>query len=405
MRKKNNPYRWVVLAVACIAFFSPSYTQYQLSPLAPQLCQTMGLTASQFSGAFSSPMLPAVFFSLVIGLLADKVGIKWVVGLGLGVSAFGTVLRLFAPSYPLFFSSMLLSGVGAACLNATGIKLFSGWFPVGQVDKMMGLLLSASTIGMAAALATTALFPSIAAAYGAAAALSAAVWLLWMILMKDPAKPVGPARTERPPLRRCLLAVVRSKALWLACGALMAVYGCEMLLGSFLPSALAGRGMPMAAAGVYTAVVTFGTFFGCLAGPFLMGRCPRPRLLMLLFPLVGSAGMLWGWRLSPGPLLALALGVTGFVIGGLQPLLIALPVSLPEIGPQYAGTAGGIVSTMQLLGAVLIPTCIAAPLAGDNWELLLAIGAGFLLLAFGLELLLARRGIPGTTPSKEETRP
>lgn len=402
MYKKAASYRWVILAVACAAFFSPSYTQYQLSPLAPQICREMGLAASQFSAAFSSPMLPAVFFSLAIGLLADKAGIKRVVGVGLGVSALGTVLRLFAPSYPLFFCSMLLSGSGAACLNATGIKLFSGWFPAGQVDKMMGLLLSASTIGMAAALATTALFPSAAAAYGAAAALSIAVWLVWMVFMKDPARPADTVRADRPSPWRCLGAVAHSKALWLACGALMAVYGCEMLLGSFLPSALAGRGMAMATAGVYTSIITFGTFFGCLGGPFLMGR--RPRLLMPLFTLLGAAGMLWGWRLPQGPLLALALGLTGFAIGGLQPLLIALPVSLPEIGPRYAGTAGGFVSTMQLLGAVLIPTCVAAPLAGDNLELLLAIGAGFLLLAFVLELLLACRSKPETTSFKEETK-
>ena len=53
--------------------------------------------------------------------------------------------------------------------------------------------------------------------------------------------------------------------------------------------------------------------------------------------------------------------------------MMSLPVMFPEIGPKYAGTAGGLAVTLELLGAVIIPTYIIVPLGGGNvFQLLLS---------------------------------
>jgi NNP family nitrate/nitrite transporter-like MFS transporter len=72
--------------------------------------------------------------------------------------------------------------------------------------------------------------------------------------------------------------------------------------------------------------------------------------------------------------------VAGFLQSALTPLFLSLPMLLPEIGPVYAGSAGGIISTLQVLGAVVVPTFIITPLAGSNANILFGLEAICLVL-------------------------
>ena len=53
-----------------------------------------------------------------------------------------------------------------------------------------------------------------------------------------------------------------------------------------------------------------------------------------------------------------------------MPIFLSAPVLLEGLGTKYAGSAAGVISTLQLLGAVLIPTYILTPIAGENYSLL-----------------------------------
>ena len=92
------------------------------------------------------------------------------------------------------------------------------------------------------------------------------------------------------------------------------------------------------------------------------------------------------WLVPNVILLGVAIIITGIAVGGQMPLLMSIPVRLKEIGPSYAGTAGGIVSTLQLLGAVTLPTYVIAPLAGGNFTTLFALSGVF--VAFGVVIAL-----------------
>jgi NNP family nitrate/nitrite transporter-like MFS transporter len=66
---------------------------------------------------------------------------------------------------------------------------------------------------------------------------------------------------------------------------------------------------------------------------------------------------------------------------------------LPEIGPVYAGSAGGIVGTLQVIGAVFIPSFILTPIAGHNYNLFFALGSVCFLLVGIVTLLLPELGV------------
>ena len=71
-----------------------------------------------------------------------------------------------------------------------------------------------------------------------------------------------------------------------------------------------------------------------------------------------------------------------------MPTFMSFPALLPEIGPKYAGTATGIIATLELIGAVVIPTYIITPLAGTNFKLYFFMaGATMIICAFVILLL------------------
>lgn len=59
-----------------------------------------------------------------------------------------------------------------------------------------------------------------------------------------------------------------------------------------------------------------------------------------------------------------------------------------EIGPKYAGTAGGVVATLELLGAVVLPTYVVIPLCGSSDAAYFAVGGVLMLLSSVCALLI-----------------
>ena len=88
--------------------------------------------------------------------------------------------------------------------------------------------------------------------------------------------------------------------------------------------------------------------------------------------------------------------LTGTLLGAAMPIFFSAPILLEGIGIRYAGSAAGVIATLQLLGAVLIPTYILTPIAGENYGLLFSLAALCMLVMFVFGLL-----IPEFTTSKE----
>ncbi|NLV31459.1 MAG: hypothetical protein GXY47_09915, partial [Acidobacteria bacterium] len=73
----------------------------------------------------------------------------------------------------------------------------------------------------------------------------------------------------------------------------------------------------------------------------------------------------------------------------------------------YAGSAGGIIATVQVLGAVVVPTFIITPLAGTNTTMLFGLAAICMVLmtlpVFFLPEVgaraLAARAVPAPVPA------
>jgi hypothetical protein len=152
--------------------------------------------------------------------------------------------------------------------------------------------------------------------------------------------------------------------------------GSMMTFTEFLPNVLRDlRGISPVQAGVYGSLATLGGVFGSFLGPVVCNRLGVMKPYLVIVSLLAAGVTFWSWQLPVGPAIVISLMLAGFLQSAILPLILSLPMLLPEIGPIYAGSAGGIITTLQVLGAVVVPTFVITPLAGLNANLLFGLAA------------------------------
>lgn len=390
-RSAPSSYRWVILMVMWFATFIGCLAQFQVAALAFRIIPELHLTSSQFALIMSAPMLPAVLLSLVGGSLADRFGVKTVVTVGFAFSVVGVYFRYVATDFTMMFIMMTLAGLSSALLNANAAKLLGAWFPMEKMGTAMGLYFSSAATGITVALATSAMFPSSKSAFIVAGIFMFVVWIAWMAFIK--AKPAGAPEMPVMPLSQYLGVVVKSKNIWLVGLGMMFFMGSNMAFSGFLPNALnAVRGVDPVTAGLLASIVTIGTLVGAIAGPAMSDRIGRIKPFLAPVCILGAVVMYAAWIVPTGVTMWGTLFVLGILMGISSPLLMAFPMLLPEIGPAYAGTAGGMIATLQLLGAFVIPAFIITPLAGSNFSLLFGLSSLFFALLGVVTIFLPELG-------------
>ena len=92
--------------------------------------------------------------------------------------------------------------------------------------------------------------------------------------------------------------------------------------------------------------------------------------------------------LDPGPVMLVVLLLAGLFLGGSLPLPLSLLVKIPGIGEENSGTALGLVRTVQVGIAAIVPSYILAPLLGTSYRLYFVAGAVFALVGSIIALIL-----------------
>ena len=218
---------------------------------------------------------------------------------------------------------------------------------------MVGIFSAASTLAMAVGTATTAMIPNIKTAFSISAIFVAVSAAGILIFWRSPAKSAEVKEMDAGPvqvsMRECLRASLKSKNVWLIGLVLAMNMSAVMALNTFLPTALVSRGVDSVSAGYYSSVVMLGNIVAAIVVPVISMKTRKTKLIISVSTVIGGLGVALAWLLPPGILMVLAMFITGLAMSGLMPLLMSMPVQLPEIGSAYAGTAGGIVVTVEML--------------------------------------------------------
>ena len=325
-----------MLATAVLA--QAAGTVFQAAPafLIPLLHTQRGVPLVQAGLLASAPTLGLVLTLVAWGALADRVGERWVIAAGMGLTALAAVGAMTPSEYPELAGFLLLGGAASGSTNAASGRVVVGWFRRERRGLAMGIRQMCQPLGVAVAAIAV---PPLASSGGVAAAMALPLTLTGTLAVLSAAVIVDPPRRARSADARSrpanpyrgtgtLLRIHLASALLVVPQFAVSIFGLVWLT--------ADRGMDTMAAGV---VVGAAQFVGAL------GRVG-----------VGVLSDRLGSRLRPLRWVAWAAGVA------------MVTLALSELAPAWVGAATLIVAATATVADNGLAYTAVAEIAGPFWS-------------------------------------
>ena len=386
----RSRYRWTILAAGTTAQASFSAALIGLPALAPALRTQYDLTLGETGvvlGAMSLGLLPTLY---AWGLLADRIGERAVIMLGLFSGGAVLAFAGFTTSFGPLVAMLALAGALGASVNSASGRAVMGWFEEDERGLALGIRQAAVPIGGAIAALTLPLLASVGGTKLAFAALGGGVvaggTVAGVLLREAPRRPQAAAAASRSTLR--------DGVLWLLAGGSSLYLTAQIAIASFVVLFLHGhRGLSThAAAGVLAVVNVLAIGTRIAAGRW----SDRTRTRIAPLRTVGLAlatATVVAAALVDAPLAVLipALivdGVLGFSWNGLS-----FTAAAERAGAARSGAALGFQQTTLAVVGAIVPPTFAALVSATSWRVAFAAAAVGPIAG----VLLLRR-VPEATP-------
>ena len=146
--QKRTSAKWLMLLLMLAAFSVTFMTRFVWSPVSGTVQELLGLSNTA-AGAFMS----AFFIGYVItqipgGVLADRLGVKFVLSAGVLVTGLASVGMSFITTYTQGFVVRIITGLGAGVVMACCTKVISEYFEQKDRGIAFGILLVGPTLGL-----------------------------------------------------------------------------------------------------------------------------------------------------------------------------------------------------------------------------------------------------------------
>ncbi len=352
-------YRWVVLAIYMYVSALTQLYWLNFAAIDTYIEDMLHIPASSVQWLTLVFPLVQVILTIPAGIIIDKIGFKWGVGIGAILTGVFSLLRLAAPGS---FDNLLISQIGISLgqpfvLNGV-TKLATEWFSPKEEGTAVGLGTLAVFIGMMVALgATPALveglsYGSMLWIYGIAGILGALVFILVVR-----SKPLTPSRAPEADLSTSswggLGVILRNRNFILLGFVTFVGLGGFNGLATWLEKILHDlHNIPMSEGSTISTALIFAGMIGCIVMPLISDKVRKRKPFLLLGTLLGAiciAGMiiLRGYTANM---------INGIVLGFflLSTFPIVLTMSAEVTGAKYAGVSVGYLQLLGNLAAVVI---------------------------------------------------
>lgn len=377
---QKSSYRWAILFILVFGTAMLNFSNLIFASRPTDVMEQFNMTQTQLTAISTVGQLPGAFFSVWLGHMVDKKGVRMLPGILLALAAACQIWRCFAADFVSLFIITFLAGAFFLPTQILQGKMLGVWFSREEMGTAMGIYGAAAGIGTTLAFALGGFFPSIRMAFMVIAAGYVLEAVLWFAIAKMPANvSAGPA-PEMP--KGNLKRVFTSKNMWLLmiCGGLSV--GAALLLNSYMVNAFIGKGMdPGAASGITTLLNVCLLIGGILSGIVVskVGRYNIP----YIFICVGGAVLYYlAYMLPIGPLTYVLVAAGGIIVSGSIGVNMARIPLLPmtgEFAPEDVGAAGGMNNTAVGICGFVLPV-IVANFVGNNYTMIFTLMAIFLVI-------------------------
>jgi nitrate/nitrite transporter NarK len=379
-------YRWVILGIAWMTLLCLYWSWFLIPSLASRLSPDLGLSHMQYTLIFTAPVLMGIWSAITAGAAADRFGIRRVVSIVVLLGGAGGLARAFAPNFEVMFIMTCLVGIAVYGSMSNLPKLVAIWFPPRQAGLAAGIYTMSIGTGLSLGLFTAPLFPDWQAAFTVVGIITLVVACLWILLARNAPKGV---KIKMPPMISGIKRGAKSRNIWLTCAVYFLFMGMFTTFSGNFPEALELiHNISPATAGAITALLTGGGVLGNLLVPALSDRIGLRKPFIYGAAITIPICLFFAWQLAPSVATWILIALGGFATGSIPPIVLTLPLELPEIGQENVGGATGMIISSLSLGGVIIPLLVISPImeAGTSQ----AYTVGFLVAA----LLIAVAIIP-----------
>lgn len=373
---------WLMLTIGTLAQVVTTIVVTSPAFLLPYLMNVRGMSLGEAGWLAAAPNIGLVLALVAWGAVADRVGERIVIILGLALTALASALPLLGEGSLLL--ALGLAGASSAAVNASTGRVVVGWFPRRRRGMAMGIRQMSQPLGTAVG---ALIVPALAGAGGVfavmatAALLNLAIGLLALGWLRNPPlrpAPVQPAGVPRNPYREAFLWRIHlASALLVVPQFLMATFSLVWLVGPV--------GMGTTAAGLVVAAAQVLGALGRIAVGWAsdrMGSRMRP-LRIVAYSAVGVMVVLTLVALDPSPVLAGVIVVVATVVSVADNGLAFAAVA-EAAGPGYSGKALGAQNTGQFLVAAAVGPGVGALVTGFGFPVAFAFTALAPILAVPL---------------------
>ncbi len=310
-----------------------SFTAF-LAPLLPRFVEKLSLSNTA-AGLLSTFLQLPGLLQPVIGHLADRTTLRWLVVLGPAVTATAMSVLGWAPTYAVLALLLLLAGVSVAAFHATA-PVAVGYLAGNQLGRGMGFFMVGGelgrTIGPLVVVSALTVMSVQSLAFLALAGIATSVVLYFRL--RDVSLR---GRGDGDPIQ-WRTAVRAMRGLMTLLAGLVAVRSLMMMsITIFLPIFLTEEGSSIWLAGAALSIVEAAGIAGALAGGWLSDHVGRKAVLV--FGHVAAPTALLMFLAADGVIRIALLPVIGFTLLAIPPVIMAL---VQERFPKTRALANGV---------------------------------------------------------------
>jgi len=372
-RKKepSRKFKYVMLTLICIFYFGVyGYCGASISTLFTTISPQLGWSTMQTSAIWGAVPLGMTCFTLISGILLDKLSTKLLMGISICIAVVAIFGRGITEDFPSFYMFMFMVGISQAISFPGNVKVITTWFEREQLFRANGILLSVGHMGMLVGYNCTFLF-SVAVGgwhvmYRILGVMILVFAILWFVVARD-------KRDEDVALNRQLKANIEKVSIWQNLKLILStrdawfIFIAEfILIGSiqtymgFAPTVfLEVEGATPQLAAATASMGSLGSMIGYAVLPMISDKFGRKK--PFVWPSMIASVILRVWALQSGNLtmagavLFFGALMDGWAITGPRTML----QELPQIAGIRSGTALGILNTFSRAAAAGFPMIYA----------------------------------------------
>ncbi len=351
----QRPYRWLILVLLWLLYFSFGVVIRSPSPLVTPIIQDLHVSYGQMGFILGSWQLTYIVLAVSAGIIMDRWGIRRSIVLGALVIGLSSLLRSLSGGFFSLLFFVALFGVGGPMISIGCPKTIAYWFRGQERGTAVGIYTTGPWLGGMAALAATnsVVMPLTGnswrltfVCYGLMTLAFAGLW--WGFTRNVETE----GRTERFNAAVMLKELLGNGQVRLILLSGLLSFGFMHGFFAWLPKILENSGMTPAQAGLASALPFLTSIPSVLIIPRYLPARYRGSSIGLMAFLSAAAivsVIVMKWPAIPGLLL---FGMTGPC---LIPLLVLSLMEVPEVAAKYLGSATGVFFCVAEIGGFLGP--------------------------------------------------